>query len=320
MSKILSNKTNILVRPVSPPTNVINWMYFKGNGHLSGRNGTYDRVANVQRYFYIPTVEGGIDTLKWVNGFSLSWQFIPIKQAAYFTTFFYSAYQNTDFYDLRDIHGYVGCHPYPHSALGSGGDDFRLHKWEISIDGIDRIGADVSYGRPHNQAFQCEVLNKTSGQSSLRFYHDINGNSASAQTKIVHPHSGTYANASPHPYKGLVFGNAPWWRAHQHERLSGFIRRIKVFAGEMTDDDLMAESLSDSLVTNSGRSKIWWAKINPTSPNDLVSDFSGGDNKKRSAIWIDNSRCEIVNADQLASHHAILGAQSIGNLLHMERG
>ena len=295
-------------------------MYFKGNGHLTGRNGAYDRVPNVQRYFYIPALENGVDVLKWIDGFSVCWQIIPVKQAAYYTTFFYSASQGTNFYDLLDKNGYVGCHPYPHSAIGQAGDDFKLHKWEISVDGGDYVSDLVPYGQTRTQAFKCSVLNKTTGQSALRFYQNINSTTAAGQTKTEQMHSGLYAKSAPHPFKAMVFGNAPWWQDHQHERLSGFIRRIKIFSGELSDDDLMKESLSDSLVTTAGRNLIWWAKVNPQNPDDLTSDFASALGQKRIGKWIDNSRCEIVNGAQLATHHAFKSANTIGDLLHMERG
>ncbi|MGE0762171.1 MAG: hypothetical protein AB7N80_02720 [Bdellovibrionales bacterium] len=319
MAKIKSRATTVSVKaPPSPSTE--NWMYFKGNGHLTGRNGAYDRI-NVQRYFYIPALEAGIDTLKWIDGFSVVWQFIPVKQAAYYTTFFYSASQNTNFYDLLEKNGYVGCHPYPYSAFGQGdGDDFRLHKWEISVDGGDYVSDAVTYGQTYTQAFKCQVLNKQSGQSLLRFYHQIVGQDVSGQRKNDVTHQGAYAKSAPHPNKAMVFGNAPWWNDHQHERLSGYIRRIKIFSGELSDEDLIKEASSDLLVTTAGQNLIWWAKVNPATPDDLTSDYAAAGNVKRVGKWIDNARCEIVRGDQLANHHAFKNANTIGNLLHMERG
>lgn len=292
------------------------WMYFRGNGHEGGRNDAYDRIEGVQRYFYIPTLESGVDTLPWSGGFSLCWQYIPVKQAAYYTPFFYSASQDTGFYDLLNDHGYVGCHPYPISAHNEEGDDFRLHKWEISIDGKDITDTVIDYGRVHTQAFRCEVNDPESGASSLRFYTDVTSADPGAQHAIQYSHSGAYASAPPHPYKALVFGNCPWWRDHQHERLSGYIRRIKVFAGELSDRDLLEESLSDSLATDAGEKLLWWAKINPQTPDDLISDVGAS----RTARWIDDSRCEIIANADVASHHAFINANTIGNLLHMERG
>lgn len=294
------------------------WMYFKGNGHETGRNGPYDHVP-VQRYFSVPALEGGVDTLPWAAGFSVCWQLIPVRQAGYYTTFFYAASQNTDFYDLRDGSGYVGAHPYPFSAFGSGGDDFRLHDWEISVDGGDLVGDAVAYGQAHAQAFRLAAT--TGSGSALTFYTRIAaGLDPGAQPQVTHIHGGGYANATPHPYKAMVFGNAPWWAAHQHERLSGFVRRIKIFAGELAPADLLAESLSDALATAAGASKIWWAKISPRTPDDLTSDFVGADGRRRVATWIDAARCEIVAHADLAAHHAFLSATTIGDPLHMERG
>jgi hypothetical protein len=294
------------------------WMYFKGNGHETGRNGPYDHVA-VQRYFSIPTVEGGTDTLPWAAGFSLCWQLIPVRQAGYYTTFFYAASQGTDFFDLRDRNGYVGCHPYPYSAFGSGGDDFRLHKWEVSVDAGDFVGVATAYGQVHTQAFR---LGPTGGdrRSALSFYPRVTGGEPGAQTSIDYTHAGGYAGAPPHPFKAVVFGDAPWWRAHQHERLSGFVRRIKIFAGAMAAADLLAESQSDALATAAGAAQIWWGKISPQTPDDLTSDFVAAGGRRRVGAWIDGARCQIVAQADLASHHALLGAAAIGNLQHMERG
>jgi len=294
------------------------WMYFKGNGHETGRNGPYDHVP-VQRYFSLPTVENTVDTLPWAAGFSVCWQLIPVRQAGYYTTFFYAASQNTDFYDLRDGSGYAGAHPYPYAAFGQGGDDFRLHDWEISVDGGDFVSDAVAYGQSHTQAFRLAAT--VGGTSEMTFYTKVaDGLAPSAQPQITHTHGGAYANATPHPYKAMVFGNAPWWADHQHERLSGFVRRIKIFAGELSAADLLAESLSDPLVTSAGASKIWWGKVSPQTPDDLQSDFIGSDGRRRVATWRDAARCEIVAHADLPDHHAFRSATTIGNLLHMERG
>ena len=118
----------------------------------------------------------------------------------------------------------------------------------------------------------------------------------------------------------MVFGNAPWWAAHQHERLSGFVRRIKIFAGELSPADLLAEASSDLLATSAGAAQIWWAKISPQTPDDLRSDFADARGTRRSATWIDGARCEIVAHADLSAHHAVQSAATIGNLQHMERG
>ena len=301
--------------PLPPLPTTATWMYFKGNGHETGRNGPYDHIP-VQRYFYLPTVESGVDTLPWAGGFSVCWQLVPVRQAGYYTTFFYSAYEDTDFYDLLSGSGYAGAHPYPFSAFGGNdGDDFRLHKWEISNDGGDFVGDAVTYGQAQTQAFRLAAT--TGAGSELAFYTQITDGNA---TRISHTHGGAYANAAPHPKKAMVFGNAPWWAAHQHERLSGFLRRIKVFAGELSVADLLAESLSDQLATTAGAAQIWWAKISPQTPDDLASDFVGADGKRRTATWIDSARCEIVAHADLATHHAYVSASTIGDLQHMERG
>ncbi|MGE0790392.1 MAG: hypothetical protein AB7S26_32245 [Sandaracinaceae bacterium] len=292
------------------------WFYFRGNGHESGRNGPYDHVP-VQRFFYLPTVEGGTDTLRWRDGFSLTWQLVPVRQAGYYTTFFYAASEGTDFYDLLGLNGYVGAHPYPFSAFGGGdGDDFRAHEWEISIDGIDHVGSLVEYGRVHTQAFRCEVLD-AAGASQMTLHPSIASDLGEA---IEYRHDGAYADAPPHAHKALVFGNAPWWAAHQHERLSGYLRRVKVFRGALSDADLLAESLSDTLATDAGRAQIWWSKISPTSPDDLTSDSVDARGARRTALWIDGARAEIVRDADLASHHAFMSADTIGNPMHMERG
>jgi hypothetical protein len=80
------------------------WMYFKGNGHETGRNGSYDHVP-VQRYFYVPTVESSVDTLPWAAGFSACWQLIPVRQAGYYTTFFYATARK---FKARFRGGFVG--------------------------------------------------------------------------------------------------------------------------------------------------------------------------------------------------------------------
>lgn len=310
-----SAPVRIEVRDRAVPSDAT-WFYFKGNGHETGRNGPYDHVP-VQRFFYVPTVEGGTDTLRWRDGFTITWQLIPIRQAGYYTTFFYAASEGTDFYDLRDVNGYVGAHPYPHSAFGdASGDDFRLHKWEISVDGVDVTTDLVDYGITHTQAFRCAVVDP-SGASDLTFHTSIGAGLGAA---VSYRHPGAYADAPAHAHKAIVFGDAPWWRDHQHERLSGFLRRIKIFRGALSDADLLAEANADTLVTDAGRTQIWWSKISPTSPDDLLSDSVDAAGVRRAAQWIDAARADVVRDADLSTHHAMLSADTIGNLLHMERG
>jgi hypothetical protein len=316
--KITSSKVSISIKSPPPSTGPEKWMYFKGNGHLSGRNGSYDHIP-VQRFFYIPCIENGVDVFPWSRGFSLSWQIIPIRQAAYYTTFFYAASANTDFYDLSNKHGYVGCHPYAISAFPDpAGMDYTIHKWEISVDGVDHVSDFVNYGQILNQAFNCQVTNQTSGLSSLNFFTDIK--STANFSLLSREHSGVYAKATPHPQKALVFANCPWNAAHQHERLSGFIRRIKVFSGIMSDQDLIKESLSDQLVTTQGQQSIFWSKINPQNPDDLLSDHASPNSQRRQALWKDNFKCEIVS--NVTAHPAYINAKLAPSehLTHLERG
>jgi hypothetical protein len=318
MALIKSNPTVLSV--VSRPSTDLTWMYFKGNGHTADRNGDWDRI-NLQRYFYIPALDKGVDTLPWLKGFSLTWQIIPVRQAAYFTTFFYAASQDTDFYDLLSKNGYVGCHPYPISSAGEpSGERHTIHKWEIAIDAGDYLQSLVAYGQRHTQAFRCRVDNSSTGVSNMRFYTQIN--SGSSNSSFDYTHSGIYAKFAPHPNKAIVIGNCPWWRAHQHERLSGFIRRIKIFSGTLSEADLLAEALSDKLETTAGKSLIWWAKINPASPDDLMSDFADVNGKRRQALWIDSAKCSIVRDQDLSSHVAFQKAAlpPEQNPTHLERG
>lgn len=321
MGIIKSTATKVSVVP-STGSGDINWMYFKGNGHTSQRNGEWDRI-NLQRYFYIPILESGKDTLPWLGGFSLTWQLIPVRQAAYYTTFFYSASQNTDFYDLRDNNGYIGCHPYPISSAGEpNGELHTIHRWEFSIDGGDHLSSLVGYGQKFTQAFRMRVDDLGTGQSALRFHTQITGGNTPTSQYFDYTHWGSYARLAPHPYKAMVFGNCPWWRDHQHERLSGFVRRIKIFSGSLSDADLLAESLSDQLVTTAGKNLLWWAKTNPSSPDDLLSDFADKNGKRRQGYWIDSARCTIVRDQDLANHTALQKATlpPEQNPTHLERG
>ena len=184
------------------------------------------------------------------------------------------------------------------------------------MDGGDYVGALVEYGAVHTQAFRCGVT-EGSGTSQLTFHPAIGAALGSA---VEHRHEGAYADAAPHAHKALVFGNAPWWADHQHERLSGFLRRIKVFRGALSDADLLAEANADALVTDAGRAQIWWSKISPSSPDDLTSDSVDAAGVRRTALWIDGARAEVVRETDRSAHHAQLGATTIGNPLHMERG
>jgi hypothetical protein len=91
-----------------------------------------------------------------------------------------------------------------------------------------------------------------------------------------------------------VIGNCPWWDAHQHERLSGFIRRIKIFKTVLGDEDAMMEAKSDALV-RATPADLFWAKIDPSSPDDLACDFGTLDGSAvRTARWKDGLKAEVV--------------------------
>ncbi len=296
MTQTSSNPFTITVSP-APPAGGARWLYFKGNGHDAGRNGDWDRIA-VQRYFYLAKDSA---MAPWSSGMTLTWQIIPIRHAAYFSTFFFAASSGTDFYDLP---GYVGCHPYPHSAFGqSDGENFTRHKWEIALDGNDYTSELVQYGRVHNQA----MIYTQSGE--VTFYTDINaGNPGPSFSAQAQHNTGYHANSA------LVFGNCPWWNAHQHERLSGFIRRIKVFASALSAADTLSEAMSDSLATGNAAA-LWWSKIDFATADDLQSDFGIA----KTAAWIDGHRAEVVAGTDLAQHPAMAAPGTIQRV-HQERG
>jgi hypothetical protein len=222
-------------------------------------------------------------------GATYIWKYRPRQQAGYYVTFWWS--NNGNFlWDGGSSDAYYGAHPYPQG----GGSATTSHYWEIG--GMDN-GADwvttrsgspltVVKDRWYTQALR--VTRNANGTKTAVFYIDLPSTANSNVIQALTPNA-SFGEINP-PSPALTFGDSPWYRDFQHERLSGVLRGIKIFNKVLSESDMLAEAAADTVVTNDGQANIWYMNINPT-PTD-ISDKSGAghhpvwaDPNNRASLW-----------------------------------
>lgn len=211
-------------------------------------------------------------------GVTYIWKYRPRQQDGYYVTMWYSRAdgffnEGSPVYDA-----YYGGHPYPYPPRG--GSDNPNHVWELAgmEDGRDTLGTGGSDNDAtsknlvtdvwYTQALRITV--NSNGTKTARFYIDLP--STASQDYIEYTSTSDYGDRTPRS-PAITFGDSPWYPQHQHERMSGVIRHIKIIAKSLSDADILAEAGAENLVTADGQNNIWYMNINPT-PDD-ISDKSG---------------------------------------------
>lgn len=221
-------------------------------------------------------------------GVTYLWKFKPRQQNGYYATIWWS--NNGNFtWNNGSSDSYYGAHPYPRG----GGASTTAHDWELA--GMD-YGTDTiitKSGNAHALVVdrwysQALVISSNGdGTHTARFYIDLPSTQAADIIEFKAP-AKFGVNTPPAP--ALTFGDSPWFASYQHERLSGVLRGLKIFATTLSQADMLSEAASDSLATSAGRSRVWYANPNPT-PDDIKDksgaghDPSWADSLNRARLW-----------------------------------
>lgn len=201
---------------------------------------------------------------------TILWDFYPIQQTGYYTTFFYARTDGT-FAD-----NYFGCHPYPR-----GGASGTVHDWEISIDGRDVLGDIVTKGQWYRQA---ATADNVASAGVVNFYYDL----ATGLGEVI-SETLTTALVTPGTAPGIVWGDAPW--APNTERLSGYLRGMQVYNAVLSTTHIASLSVlqTDSAIldycTSNSITSLWYLNKNPT-PDDITDKSGAGHNP----TWLNSNR------------------------------
>lgn len=193
------------------------------------------------------------------------WRAFPRQQSGYYTAFFWGNDDGRG--DLRtflwtkdkDADSYYGAHPYPQPAPGG-----TNHRWEISIDREDILGADLEYDRWFTQALR--VWSNPRGKHH-EFYCDLPF--TDSQHRVSFTTCPSWGNASP-PVPALTWGDAPW--APGNEVWNGVLSGIQIYASCLSIGDILSEA-AVSRSTTAGAVSLWYENLQPR-PDD-ISDKSG---------------------------------------------
>ncbi len=212
------------------------------------------------------------------RGATYIWKYCPRQQNGFYVTMWYSRADGHFNHGTPLYDPYYGGHPYPFPPRG--GVDNPRHVWELAglEDGRDTLGTGgfdddararkVVKGVWYTQALR--ITYNPNGTKVARFYIDLPATRLSDY--IEYRSTAAYGNRTPRK-PAITFGDSPWYPDFQHERLSGVIRHIKIFAKSLYQKDILAEAASETLATAEGRANVWYMNINPT-PDD-ISDKSG---------------------------------------------
>ncbi|WP_341892057.1 hypothetical protein [Variovorax sp. YR752] len=215
-------------------------------------------------------------------GVTYLWKIRPRQQNGYYATFWWSNDGNFT-WNNGSSDSYYGAHPYPRG----GGASTAVHDWELAgMDyGTDTINTragiahELEVDRWYSQALV--ITANGDGTHTAHFYIDLPSTRASDVIEVTAP---SYFGVDTPPAPALTFGDSPWFASYQHERLSGVLRGLKIFATTLSQADVLSEAAADSLVTSAGRSSVWYANPNPA-PGD-ISDKSGAGHHPS---WVDSS-------------------------------
>lgn len=215
------------------------------------------------------------------------WRYKPVQQDGYYVTFWWSN-NGVFLWDGGNPNTYYGAHPYPQPPAGSSTD----HVWEIATSyGGDAIltrtdaTKAVVKGQWYTQALR--VTKHGDSTKTLLFYTSLPSTADGDIVDTTHNPSlsldAGYGETNP-PSPAVTFGDSPWYGSYGHERMSGSLGQVKIFASVLSESDMLAEAAAmNQLVTSAGQSAIWWGKRGFANVDDLVCDYGTG----RSFGWAD---------------------------------
>jgi hypothetical protein len=205
------------------------------------------------------------------------WRAYPRRQAGYYTAFFWGNDDGRGTLDTflwapgRDADSYYGAHPYPNPRPNG-----TRHRWEISVDREDMVGADVEYDRWFTQALR--VWPERRGKRH-EFYWDLPH--TGREHRVEYIACPAWGSRTP-PVPALTWGDAPW--APGKEVWHGMLRGIQVYETCLSLADLLAEARAPRS-TAAGEASLWYLNLDPT-PED-ITDQSGRGHQPE---WVGDER------------------------------
>ncbi len=210
------------------------------------------------------------------------WRVYPRRQSGYYTAFFWGNDDGKD--DLRTFRwtknktadSFYGAHPYPQPRPGG-----TRHRWEISVDGEDILGAWVEYDRWFTQALR--VWSNPLLGKCHEFYWNLPFSDANHCVSYTAPRG--YGDTSP-PVPTLTWGDAPW--APGKEVWSGMLSGIQVYEMCLSVSEILSEAVAVRS-TPAGASSIWYENLNPK-PSDIADKSGRGHHpewvgRERPRLW-----------------------------------
>ena len=210
------------------------------------------------------------------------WRAYPIRQAGYYTAFFWGNDDGQD--DLRtflwvggrEADTYYGAHPYPNPPPNG-----TSHDWEIAVLQSDPVNGAVVYDRWFTQAFRAWVDNR--GIKHHEFYWDLPN--IDARHRVVASAGKEYGNRMP-PVPALTWGDAPWNPGR--EVWCGVLRGIQIYSAKLSLPDILTETRTP-LATTAGAANVWYMNLNPR-PDDIADKSGQGHHpqwvgRERPGLW-----------------------------------
>ncbi|MCI0528987.1 MAG: Ig-like domain-containing protein, partial [Nitrospira sp.] len=153
----------------------------------------------------------------------------PVNNSYYYAQFWY-----TNANRIFDAFHYWGFHPYPQG--GSPGTNPNSY-WEVAGMGAGLDHVETLAGTPNVPEFdrwytQGMVVTKSGTSEHGVFYIDLPSISNTDIIDVNQSWSGY--GETPETPSLIVIGDSPWYSAYSHERFSGILGRIKIFAGALS--------------------------------------------------------------------------------------
>jgi hypothetical protein len=273
----------------------------------AGEGPSGEACSPANTYFVFPNVHN--DGLP-IYPVTLIWRAYPIAKKGYYSTFFWV---NNGGFDPSAA--YWGAHPYPANK-----DDvqkiYDTQGWEIAANGGDYVHADdgtfmktiFKTGNPATDKWYTQVLIVAGANyNQVLYYPDVDfSRTSDPWGKAVQLNSGQGSRVnlqvSPFPSSpALILGGTPWagykGSYGNDETYRGFIRGIQIYNKALSLAEIRGEIESPNS-TATGKSSLWYLKMNPKI-DQMVSDVTSPvGNKKRSPTLMINGKAVTFSSGQ----------------------
>lgn len=217
-------------------------------------------------------------------------EYHPLQQPGFYAPPLW--YSDNDSFNVgtQPYWGSAGLFPQNNSNLGT------AHWWEGATDGtdtMDYLGRQYSDGtatptvavKGQWYTTGVRVTRNNANSKSLVWYRNLPA--VDDASRIQYTTTTTGYGETPPSQPQLTIGDSPWYASFQHESVGGYIGRMKIFAGVLSQADMLAEAADMTrIVTVDGQAKIWWFKPGFRSVDDLQCEAGTG----HTFAWFDNTK------------------------------